>query len=48
METNNRVGKFSASRISELLAGGTGKTAQSYCLDLAMEMIDIKYLETIL
>jgi len=42
METNNRVGKFSASRISELLAGGTGKTAQSYCLDLAMEMIGIK------
>ena len=42
MEVNNRIGKFSASRISELLAGGTGKTAQSYCLDLAMDMIGIK------
>jgi len=42
MEANNRVGKFSASRISELLAGGTGKTAQSYVLELAMAMVGIK------
>jgi hypothetical protein len=34
--------KFSASRISELLAGGQGKTAQSYILDLAMQSIGIK------
>lgn len=34
--------KFSASRISELLAGGTGKTAQSYILDLALQSIGIK------
>lgn len=33
---------FSASRISELLAGGTGKTAQNYCLDLALQEIGIK------
>lgn len=40
-EVNLKVGKFSASRISELLAGGTGKTAQCYCLDLASQMIGI-------
>lgn len=34
--------RFSASRISELLAGGQGKTAQSYILDLAMQSIGIK------
>jgi hypothetical protein len=34
--------KFSASRISELLAGGSGKTAQSYILDLALQSIGIK------
>ncbi len=33
---------FSASRISELLAGGQGKTAQSYILDLALQTIGIK------
>jgi|APGre2960657505_1045072.scaffolds.fasta_scaffold79672_2 hypothetical protein len=33
---------FSASRISELLAVGTGKTAQSYILDLALQEIDLK------
>lgn len=33
---------FSASRISELLAGGSGKTAQSYILDLALQSIGIK------
>lgn len=33
---------FSASRISELLAGGSGKTAQSYMLDLALQSIGIK------
>ena len=42
MEINNRTGKFSASRISELLSLGTGKTAQSYVLELAMQMIGIK------
>jgi len=34
--------RFSASRISELLAGGQGKTAQSYILDLAMQSIGLK------
>jgi hypothetical protein len=34
--------RFSASRISELLAGGTGKTAQNYILDLALQSIGIK------
>lgn len=34
--------RFSASRISELLAGGQGKTAQTYILDLAMQSIGIK------
>lgn len=34
--------RFSASRISELLAGGTGKTAQSYILDLAMQSIGLR------
>jgi hypothetical protein len=33
---------FSASRIGELLAEGTGKTAQSYCLDLALQSIGIR------
>ena len=42
MEINNKVGKFSASRISELLAQGTGKTAQSYVLELALQMLGIK------
>jgi hypothetical protein len=34
--------RFSASRISELLAGGQGKTAQSYILDLSLQSIGIK------
>ena len=34
--------RFSASRISELLAGGTGKTAQSYILDLSLQSLGIK------
>ena len=34
--------RFSASRISELLAGGQGKTAQSYILDLAMQSIGLR------
>lgn len=38
----NRKGRFTASNISRLLAGGTGKTAQSYCLELAMDMIGLK------
>lgn len=43
METITKTIKsFSASRIGELLAGGTGKTAQNYCLDLALESIGIK------
>ena len=33
---------FSASRIGELLAGGQGKTANNYILDLAMQSIGIK------
>jgi len=33
---------FSASRITELLAGGTGKTAQSYILDLSLQAIGLK------
>lgn len=34
--------RFSASRISELLSGGQGKTAQTYILDLALQSIGIK------
>jgi len=34
--------RFSASRISELLAGGTGKTASNYVLDLALQSIGVK------
>lgn len=34
--------RFSASRISELLADGQGKTAQSYILDLALQSLGIK------
>lgn len=37
-----KIKSFSASRISELCAGGTGKTAQTYCLELAMESLGIK------
>jgi hypothetical protein len=33
---------FSASRISELLAEGRGKTSQSYILDLALQSLGIK------
>lgn len=36
------VGVFSASRISELVAGGTGRTRRNYILDLAMEICGIK------
>ncbi len=43
METETYIQtKFSASRISELLAWGQGKTAQSYILDLALQSIGIK------
>lgn len=34
--------RFSASRISELLAGGSGKTAQNYILDLSLQSLGIK------
>jgi len=45
---NSRVGKFSASNISRLLAGGTGKTAQSYVYELALQMNGIsKDIQTI-
>jgi len=37
-----RRGNFSASRISELLAGGSGKTRMSYILDLSLAIIGIK------
>jgi hypothetical protein len=37
-----KTGMFSASRISELLAGGTGKTRQSYIYDLALDVLDCK------
>jgi len=33
---------FSASRIGELIAGGSGKTRQSYILDLALQSIGIR------
>src|SRR5688572_21348496 len=42
METLLKPANFSASRISELLAGGTGKTAQNYILDLALQSLSIK------
>lgn len=34
-----RSGKFSASRITELLSGGSGKTRQSYIYDIACEVV---------
>jgi hypothetical protein len=34
--------RFSASRIGELLAKGSGKTAQSYLLDLSLQSLGIK------
>lgn len=37
-----RTGMFSASRITELLAGGTGKTRQSYIYDLALDVLGCK------
>lgn len=37
-----RRGRFTASRISELLAGGSGKTRMSYILDCALAKIGIK------
>ena len=37
-----RVGMFTASRISELLAGGSGKTKQSYIYDIACEVVGVK------
>lgn len=36
-----RIGKFTASRISELLVVGSGKTRQSYIYDVALESIGI-------
>lgn len=36
-----RSGKFTASRISELLAGGSGKTRQSYIFDIACEVVGV-------
>ena len=40
--TDLRKARFTASRIGELLAGGSGKTRQSYILDLALQSIGIK------
>jgi hypothetical protein len=37
-----KKGYFSASRISDLLAGGTGKTRQSYILDVCLDMLGLK------
>ena len=37
----DRAGYFSASRISNLLAGGSGATKQSYLIDLALEAIGL-------
>jgi hypothetical protein len=37
-----KTGMFSASRISELLSQGTGKTRQSYIYDLALDVLDCK------
>lgn len=44
METHSAIIKtyFSASRIGELLANGSGKTANNYILDLALQSIGIK------
>lgn len=42
VEQTIKLAQFSASNISRLLAGGTGKTAQSYVLELALKSIGIK------
>ena len=40
--SEERKGRFSASRISELLAGGTGKTRDNYIYDLANEVLGLR------
>lgn len=42
VEETIKKAQFSASNISRLLAGGSGKTAQSYVLELALKSIGIK------
>lgn len=37
-----KKGYFSASRISELLSGGTGKTRQNYIIDVCLDMLGLK------
>lgn len=39
--SSERQGKFTASRISDLLAEGTGKSRENYILDVALEEIGI-------
>lgn len=38
----DKRGYFSASRITELLAEGTGATRQTYLIDLAIDAIGLK------
>lgn len=40
--TEQRIARFTASQISRLLAGGSGKTTQTYLLELALASIGIK------
>ena len=42
IKAEKKTAMFSASRISELLAGGEGKTRNKYILDLAMQEIGIE------
>lgn len=42
MQINKPKGVYSASRISELLAGGSGKTRQSYHIDLCLDILGLK------
>lgn len=41
-ENEDRIGKFTASRISDLLVSGDGKTRQNYIHDIASEVFGIK------
>jgi hypothetical protein len=42
MQINKPKGVFSASRISELLATGSGKTKQSYIYDICLDILGLK------
>lgn len=42
IETSERIARFTASQVSRLLAGGQGKTTQTYLYELALQSLGIK------